>query len=532
MSNLINTINKINEHVNKFYGLLSFNNVALSKYLKVLTFLVPIFCFYLYIGVFKYIHIRPSSIHISAQTQRASIALNYYKADMNFFKPRIQRHMEGEGITGVEFPVIYYLGAIMYKLFGFNEMYLRAISLIIVTLGLYLFYLMAAKILKNNIIAIIITISGSLSPVFLFYTPNFMPDAPSMALHLGAWFFFFKYLTDNNKKTFFWFVALGVLASLIKAIAFMAFIVVGCLLVLDKLKYFKKYKNGRLIDNHFFVIKSLVIGTLVFLSWYIYASWLTNHYKYQSFALSPIMVDSWKGAMDVFIYIKNLWSQYYYSYESYVLLLVALTLVLLLMKHANRLLFTITILNLFGSLCYFYLFLNQFQHHDYYTIAILPTVFFLLLTFGEMIVRFSEKKFAAVNIIFIVVMFFNMKEGIKYCRKIYEQRNTRYIYYWAGDYRAYEDLEPKLRKARIKRTDRFISAFDESYCGSLYLMDQLGVNIGNKTTKEDIDYMVKHPNLKYLILSDSAKFNQIYPNNFKDKIILYHRGLIIYKLKN
>jgi hypothetical protein len=125
-----------------------------------------------------------------------------------------------------------------------------------------------------------------------------------------------------------------------------------------------------------------------------------------------------------------------------------------------------------------------------------------------------------------------MKESVTYCKKMYSLRNSHDIFYWTGDYRAYEDLEPKLRNAGIKRTDKFISAFDDSYCSSLYLMDQIGVTVMGWNTKEDVQRYIQNPEMKYLILNDSARFNKLYPNDFHNKVFLHHRGLIIYKLRN
>ena len=99
------------------------------------------------------------------------------------------------------------------------------------------------------------------------------------------------------------------------------------------------------------------------------------------------------------------------------------------------------------------------------------------------------------------------------------------------DYTAYEDLEPKLRKLGIKRTDKVLSGYDNSFCTSLYLMDQPGYTFGSNINKPELDYHFSSNQYKYLILTDSAAFSKIYPNNFGNNIIGTHRGLLIYKLK-
>jgi hypothetical protein len=61
-------------------------------------------------------------------------------------------------------------------------------------------------------------------------------------------------------------------------------------------------------------------------------------------------------------------------------------------------------------------------------------------------------------------------------------------------------------------------------------MDQLGYTFGSKINKPELDYHFELKRYKYLILSDSAAFNKVYPNKFENNIIGTHRGLIIYKL--
>jgi hypothetical protein len=245
--------------------------------------------------------------------------------------------------------------------------------------------------------------------------------------------------------------------------------------------------------------------------------------------MEPMMV--WdKETLDlVWKYAQN-WIFDYYSYESYVLFAIAILLIPVLVKHANRLLLTITVIYLLGSLCYVVLFLYQFMHHDYYIIAMLPCTFFLLLTFFDLVNRLAHKYSLLINMAFIIVVFFNVKESVERCRKVYTERFEAKAYL-NTDYRAYYDLEPRLRALGIKREDKFASAFDHSYSNTLYFINQAGITIGYESSTEDIARELSSPEIKYLVLSDSAGFNKVYPNDFAKKIILYHRGLIVYKLK-
>ncbi|MCE3260216.1 MAG: hypothetical protein K0S12_1857 [Bacteroidetes bacterium] len=489
-------VDKINARFDRLTDKLTIKNERASAIFKLLVFAIAVHLLFTTIGVYKFIHLGPGSIHASAQGQRASVALNYYKNDMNFFEPRIQRYITGEGITGLEFPIIYYAAAIMYKMFGFNDVFLKIIDLLIVLYGLLMFYRLSLQYIKNSFLTLFVVGTAALSPVFLFYTPNYLPDAPSLGFVLAAWYFFFQYLKTDRSRHLNLFVLFGTLGALIKSIAVLCFMVVICLVILDWLRFFKRTHKGSIFKNKGRVLLAVLIGFVLVAAWYYYAHYITKKYNNQTFALSPLMVDSWERWVKVLIGIKNYWVYQYFSYEAYVLMLCSIIVIILSFKFVNRLLLTVTVLNVLGSIGYVYFFTYQFENHV-----------------G-------------------VILFFNMKESVLKCKINYYNRNLYERTYLTGmDYRPYEDLEPKLRAKGVKRTDFTLSAFDDSACSSLYLMDQIGITVNSNPERQAIDTVLTKYNIKYLVINDSAKFNKIYPNNFSDKILLFHRGLIVYKLK-
>ena len=529
MKKFIDKLASWNAGVDKTMQQFRFRKKSFRNLFALILFIFCLNHFYDYVGVYSFLSSRPTSIHSSAQCQRASIALNYYETDMNFFKPRVQRYSEMGGVTGVEFPVVYYADAVAYKCFGFNEMYGRVIGLLILTLGLFLFYLLTNRFLNNSILAILVVLSAAASPVLLFYTPNFMPDSPSAALVLMAWYFFFKYTDSGNSKHLYAFMIVSTLAALIKVVALISLVALCCVIVLDQLGFYKSTREKKIFDKPWRWLITSVVCLLIVVCWYAYAHWLAKAYKNETFSLTPEMGDA--GTLkNVLANIKDLWLYHYYAYESYVLMLFAIGTMILLAKFVNRLLFSITFLFFIGNILFVYFFLNQFINHDYYIISILPLVFFLFLTMADALVRFSNKYVLFLKLVFFVLIVFNLKETILNCRINYEYRYSNEMYFWGGDFRAYYDLEPRLREAGIKRTDLTISGFDDTFCSSLYLMNQIGIPISTADSKERITEMVRYKDSKYLILNDSAKFNKIYPNNFADDIVLTHRGLIVYKL--
>lgn len=518
-----------NRKINDLTHAVQIKNPILKKTFSILFFLFTLHFVYSYIGVYKYMYERPCSVHASGQCQRASVAMNYYNVDMNFFKPRIQRFNNDDGITGLEFPIIYYTAAVLYKIFGFNDYYLRIISLLIISAGLLAAYLLTNRLLKNVLLSATIIWSVMLSPVLIYYTANFMPDAPGLGFTLLAWYYFFKYTDTNTKRHLGLFVFFGTMGALIKAVALLCFFIVLCLLVLDRFKKFRNSEGTQIFRNPLHLVISICIGMGIVVAWYTYAKWLSAYHGNMSFAMVPIIVDNLELWNYVMKYLEN-WTFQYYAKETYVLLFCATIFVIVAFKKLNRLLKSITLLYALGGICYVYLFFYQFAHHDYYFIALIPLSFFLVLTFTDGLIRLTTDYGKIVMLVFMVILFFNIGECLVKCKDNYVQRFDYRVYH-GGDYRPYYDLEPKMRALGITRKDKIVSAFDDSYMNSLYFMNQPGFTVEGVYQHDTIQNAINAPNVKYLVVNDSAKFNKVFPNDFSKKIIIVHRGLIVYKLK-
>lgn len=500
--------------------------------LSVVFFIISINIYHKYLGIYDHIEKRPCSVHIWAQCARASVALNYYKTDMNFFKPHIHKYLNGEGITGLEFPLVNYIPAVLYKLFGFNEAYYRGFVLFSIVVGLFFFFLILQSILKNWLIAFALILSAYCSPVFAFYSINFMPDITSLSFALIAWYYFFKFLKEQeNKRVLYAFVIFGTLAALIKITSLISLLSILCLILLDNTSFFtRKYKKP-LFDEKVKLSLKIVAGVFVVFAWYTYSFWLTKHYKTESFTMQTALVTDIPTALEVLGRIMDDHIYEYYPYENYILYACFIVVLILGFKLVDRLLFTTFAIVTLGNICFVYLMFYQFKDHDYYIIPILTSVFLLLLVFADVISKIKQRYFKLLYLLFLVVFFFNFKESIVWTKRDLDKRfNTDYIRYFDRS-KPYDDLEPKLRKHGIKRTDRTLSGFEDGWCNSLYKMDQLGYTFSEDSAKFQLPKLIRDHEFKILVVSDSTKFNQICPKTLKTQILTTHRGLIIYKIK-
>lgn len=509
------------------------NKIGVKKLfiLSVLFFIVSIILYHQYIGTFNHISKRPCSVHIWAQCARASIALNYYKNDMNFFKPQIHKFLNGEGVTGLEFPLVNYIPAICYKLFGFNEMYYRGFVLLSIIIGLLFFFLLLNSYLKNWVISFALIISAYCSPVMAFYSINFMPDVTSLSFALMSWYFFIRFINDQyNIKLFYMFVLFGTLAALVKITSLITLLAIFTLVLLDYTNYFKT-KNGKpLILAKGKMILWIFIGILVVILWYSYSFWLTKHFTTESFTMQTALVTDIPTAMDVIDRIMSDHVYEYYPYENYILYLSIIIFLVVCFKLVDRLLFASFMIVTIGNICFVYLLFYQFKDHDYYVIPILTSVFLLLLVFADLLNKIKTRYFKWVYIIFIVIFFFNIKESLVWTKSDLAKRfDSTYLSYFDKS-KPYDDLEPKLRRLGIVRTDKTLSGFEDGWCNSLYKMDQLGYTYSEDSAKYKLPILLKNYNFKLLIVSDSVKFNKIRPAFLKTSVLTTHRGILIYKI--
>lgn len=482
-----------------------------------------------YLNIDMYLTKRPCSMHVWAQCMRASIARNYYEESFNFFLPRLHNVLDGEGITGLEFPLVNYCVAILYKIFGFNEGFFRGFVLFTLFLGLYYMYKLSFN--KFNSISISLLVVGVcfFSPVLVYYSSNFMPDTTSLGFVLVGWYCFFKYLSLQNKKYMYIMFLLFALASLVKVTSLISIGVIISVLILDYFKFFHATNENRflIVNKRPFIVLVFLTILLVF-SWYYYANWLSEAYHSNAFTLGSVYSQSKEKFWEIWKVIRYKWFYEYYNPIFYFALLFMIYCIAIFWKSVNRLYFVITFFTVLGSFAFTMLMFYQFKNHDYYIIPLLTSVFLLTFVFMDLINTLSLKYFMSLKYIVSLGLLFVLIENSKYSKINFLDRYSESYYVNTGDFSQYYDLEPVLRLLDIKKHDITLVGSDYTYCNALYLMNQVGYQF-NEYNKDDLNRLFNY-NPKYLILNDTAKFNNSYPNNLNSKIIGHHKGLIIYKL--
>ena len=163
-------MNKLRQRINLFVNKIEdFKYLGkYKKYLPILFFIIASVFVFKYLNIDENLAKRPRSIHSWAQCMRASISKNYAEESMNFSLPRLHNVLDGDGITGLEFPFVNYSVAILYKLFGFNEAYFRGFVYFSLFIGLFSFFLLSKSFLKSILISLLVVGLCFFSPVLVY----------------------------------------------------------------------------------------------------------------------------------------------------------------------------------------------------------------------------------------------------------------------------------------------------------------------------------------------------------------------------
>ena len=300
-------------------------------------FIGALLLIYLVTGIFHTLPLPPQGVHYWAQTDRASVAATYYQDGMDFFHPRVYNLNNGTGYTGLEFPLVNYLAACFYKLFGFHEFWYRLLMLCIVTIGAIASHRLASLHLQNKTYVWFVSLGWLLSPVILYYSANFLSDAASLGFIMVAWLFFFKL---RDKVSIGWlalFIISGSLAALVKATSAISLICMTTLLLIDFTG--KLDPEGKpLFSKKPLLLAALSLMFFVTYQWYAYAAYLKMHHYSQMFHLG---INPPGDAAEAWALIKEFPSMFLYHYYAPAMLaffVCCLGFLIFFLRRQNRLL--------------------------------------------------------------------------------------------------------------------------------------------------------------------------------------------------
>lgn len=499
---------------------------------SVIIFIITLLIVSVYYNYPKYLFYHPQSIHYWRQSDCASTALLYSENGMHFFKPELHNLMSEAETTGYavgEFPFIYYMAAICYKVFGHHEFFLRGINLLIVFIGLFYFFKLVYLLSVDSFWAIILPILLFTSPLLVYYSNNYLPEAPSLGLNLIGWYFFFKFYKNPELLNLLIAVLFFAFAALIKVTSGMSLIVMISLWVLDYTGMITLSGQSRLFNKPGKSIYIITTGIALVGIWYLFAIHYNNIHFTGYFRtdilgfwqISPLEIDKTLTQME------RIWK--FFIFNDSVYFIMGIIYLMVLINFREKLLLIINSLLIIGSLLFLMLWFGLLQYHDYYFLPLLILTFFLFISWVILGRKYYPRLFNnwLIKVAALILLILN----VDYAKnKVYSRYNDSWYREIKQDMVGIEGYAEQLG---IQHDDKVICANDISPNHMLYLMNRRGWSELNNFTHDSLKviYQIKN-GAKYLILYDPQPEEYNYLQSFIDNRIGQKEKVLFFSLKS
>ena len=432
------------------------------------------------------------SIHQGAQTDRASIALNYSRISFNFIEPRVMETATKDGITPCEFPIINYSVAVLYKAFGPNPFWYRFLMWCLMGFGLWAAFDLLCLWLANKWAALIISFTWFFSPILNFYTPNFLPDTASLAfmlLALRQWFYY-NYDTPKGWRIA-WFTLFAAIGCLIK-ITSLIFII--AIVSINIILFLKTFKRPRFIGAAIFIFLSVF-------SWYYYCRWLEYTVGGSYFLMNPAFPSSLAQLKEWFGVFYANWFHQIYTYPQWIFIGFGLVSIPFIKEKLFLKLFVCFALA--GSVCIYLLMAGQFQYHDYYSITLLPVCLFLMAFGYKWLVNKKPVMTYIVLLLFCIWGFIEVKSNFRL-----RYTPSHYLYQTFFEPKDFVGVDQWLTQNGVTQNDKVLAAFDRNPNIMLYFLNRRGCRTFDHTQSYATGKIKLYHNM---VTNDTLQFFKQYP---------------------
>jgi 4-amino-4-deoxy-L-arabinose transferase-like glycosyltransferase len=501
------------------------------------------FCLLIFSLLYDYQEILfkpPQSLHLWRQCDCLSVTLNYYQDHNRFFEPAFHNlGNDGTGKTASDFPVIYYGVAQLWKLFGVHEFIYRLVVLMFFFAGLFALFRIFENVLNDSVLAIAGPLLLFTSPTLVYYANNFLMDIPAFSLALIGLYFFFKYTETSLNRYFYLFAACYTLAGLLKISSLLSFFAIAGIFVLELFNVQFK-QAGKIFREPLKQLLVLIGVVLIQAAWYIYAVYYNSRHTSGIFLIGTLPL--WElnnlQIQAALLAVREHLKWDYFRRETHVILILMFVFVLAFLNRTNKLITSLTVLLLAGSLSFSILFFQALKDHDYYTINLFVAVPFVILSFLLVL----KGKFNSIysSLLFRIILIAFLIHNLDFARRRMENRYD--IKGWQNKYyienlQSFTTISPYLRSIGITKDDRVISLSDNSPEISLYLMNQKGwtnyfyygnwQNISDDSTKIKVESAL---GAKYLLIYNKKVYEDQSIKSFLANKIGEYKNIDIYAL--
>jgi hypothetical protein len=449
---------------------------------------------------------------------------------MNFFEPRLSYCIGNDGKMASEFPIIYYAAAILYKIFGEHDYFIRIINLLFFYSGLFFLFKTTSLVLEDKYYGLLTALMVFTSSIVIHYANNFLPDVPALSCSFIALYYVVLFTKQKQNKHLWKATLFFTLAGLLKVTLlapYLAIIATVFCVYLFKIygtdiRELKVHKNA--------IIGFILVPVLISAAWIVYVRYYNqaNNNIYFLTQTLPIWNMDEGSVKSVWGMIDYYW-RWQFMYRDFLNVIPFIFLVVLFIPYRRNLPLTMWLCMLvLACLSVQALFFQQLDVHDYYLISLIPVPVAICVVFLRKLRDWKEKWFNSVIVRVAVTVLLGamIYQGHRMMIKR-EQEPGEY-------YSDFNKMEPVFEKAGVRPRDKVISAGDNSSGISLYFMRRRGwTNMWpcGHLSAADIENYIRQ-GASYLIISKNGELNL--NDDAKEKFIKNKVGEIddvkIYKL--
>lgn len=493
----------------------------------------------------KYLDYAPRSTHQWRQSDAYSMTLNYYHGGMDFFSPAIHLQQSNQGKAVGEFPIIYYVNAMIWHLTGPSFFVFRFLNLLIAFCGLFALFKLILTITNDSFFAFVVPILIYASPIFGYYSSSFLVNVDALSFLFLSWWFFHRFDLHGKWLDLLLAVLFVSLCGLLRTTMLIGYIPV-------LFWFLHQWRENSVFRSRTgFKFTMFFLPFLLIISWIIFAAQY-NHHNHSTYFLTTIR-PVWEAQN-----MPKIWSKFsfealsnlYPSFLRVLFLFLILGFTMVVRTFKNRWVY-FSLFLFFELLVYSILWFQNLDFHDYYLVEFLiivppiclATILFIKERWPQLL---SSRKFRAVISISLVFFLFYgaARTRIKYDKKAFffthlfltenEIRDWgEFHWYYDRSIKAYESIGPYLDLIGVKKTDLVVSVPDPSSNISLSLMDRKGFSMMYMDRRELRDSLPSFMNkgAKYLLIYDHRDIESGFFHQFTEQKVGTYQNIQIFQLK-
>lgn len=409
-------------------------------------------------------------VHTWRQTQTQTVILNFANHDFNIFNPTINDITYNNGIYRMEFPLMQWMIAVLYKIFGNHILITRVFVLIVTFCSIFAIYKTVNMLTSNKMYGFILAWLFLFSPIIYYYSVNPIPDNMALCFAIWSLYFWIKHLKTESTSTF-------ILSSIFLALSIalkLPFIVFGGMYVSKLISNKTDFKYNL---RYIYIPLLICLPSII---WYssVITSWNGN-------GVVAGMLDNNTSIKELFdIFQFNLIStvpELLINYATLPIFIIGCVILFKSINLRNTIHSTFLFVSLLASFYFFYEINMITRVHDYYLFPFLPLLFIMILVGVRYMIESKMIFYKYLLLITIISCPFTA----------YLRCNTRWNIYDPGTTKEFVIYKDKIQSV-LPMNAKVIVDNDLSNCIKLYYLNRKGWGVPKNTlTKNAILERIK-----------------------------------------